>query len=99
MFTCDGPVIVDQRLDGVRQVDHLGVTVDLDVGVVEFVGKHRDAGPWCATDVCRFGPLWIAGDHDAAGVVDPTRHRGALQRAVRPKRNQHHAMSRPDEVQ
>src|SRR4029077_5318789 len=99
MFTCDGPVVVDQRLDCRRQVDPLGVTVDLDVGVVEFLGEHRDAGPWCATDVGRFGPPWIAGDHDAAGAVDPTRNRGALQRAVRAKRNEHHAMSRPNEAQ
>jgi hypothetical protein len=99
VFTGDGPVVVDQRLNGVRQLDHLGVAVDLHVGVIEFVGKHHHAGPRRATDVGRFGALRIAGDHNATGVVDPTGHRGALQRAVRAKCGEHHAMSRPDELQ
>jgi hypothetical protein len=71
MFAGDGPVIVDQRLHGARQVDHLGIAVDLHVGIMEFVGKHHDTGLRRAPDVGRFGALRIAGNHDAAGVVDP----------------------------
>jgi hypothetical protein len=54
VFAGDGPVVVDQRLNGVRQVDHLGVTVDLHVGVIEFVGQHHDAGKRGSTDIGRF---------------------------------------------
>jgi hypothetical protein len=88
-----------QRLNGIGQVDHLRIAVDLHVGIIEFVGEHHHAGARCAADIGRLGALWIARDHDAACVVDPSRDRGALQRAVRPKCGEHHAMSRPDERQ
>jgi hypothetical protein len=98
MLTRDGPVVVDQRLDGIGQLDDFGVTVDLDVRPVEFVRQHGDTGLRRSPDVGRLGALWITGDHDASRVVDAAGHRRALQRAVGPKCGEHHVMSRTNEL-
>src|ERR1700722_4686289 len=95
----DRAVIVDERFDRLRYVDHFGVPVDLHVGAVELVGEHDHACLRSAPDVGALGALGIARDHHPALFVDAAGHGRALQRAVRPKGGQHHPVSRPDEIE
>jgi hypothetical protein len=93
------PEVIHQRFHGIGQLDHLGVAVHLDIGPVEVVRQHGHARGGRATDVGRLGALRVAGDDDAAVVIDSAGHRRALQRPVGPERGEHHAMSRADEVE
>src|ERR1700730_6987613 len=44
VFTGDGAVVLDQRIERVGQVHHLRRAVDLDIGVAEVVRHHDHAG-------------------------------------------------------
>jgi hypothetical protein len=99
MLTGDGPVVVDQRLDRVGQVDHLGIAVNLHVGTIEFVREHHHTRVSVALHVGRLRALRITRYDNAAHFVYAARHRRALQRPVRAKRGEHHPMARSDEVE
>lgn len=98
MFTGHRAEVVHQGLDGLGQRNDLGRAVDLDVGAVELVAEHENAGARVATDVGGFGPLWVAGHHDAPVGVEAAGHRGGLQRSVGAERGEHHLVAWADEV-
>jgi len=99
MFARDRAVVVDERFDGIGHIDDLRIAIDLHVGAVELVRQHSDARAWITPQVGGLGTPRVTRDHDPALLVDPACHRRTLQRSIRSKRGEHHAMSRSDEFQ
>ena len=95
----DGAEVVDEGLDGVRQVDDLAVAVDLHPLAAEVVGQHEDADLRPAAGVRRLGALGVGRDDDASLLVDAAGDRRGLRPPVGALRHEHHRVARTDEVE
>jgi hypothetical protein len=99
VLAAEGAEVVDERLEGLGQVEHLAPSVDLHVRAVPVVGEHHEADPRVAARVGDLRPLRVGGDDEAALTVDAARHRRGLQAAVGAGRRQHDVVPLAAEVE
>ena len=89
VLTRDPPVVVDERLQRLREVQHLGLTVDLHVLAAPVVGLRAQRDPMVSPCVAGLRPARIRRDDDPAGRIDAARHRRQLGPSVGSSSGQH----------
>lgn len=82
VFTRGHPVVVDQRLHGVRQAYDLGLAVDLCPFAEEGIGEEAERHSGIAEQIAGLGRGLTRADDDPSLVVDRAEHRRRLGSAV-----------------
>ena len=99
MLAGDGAVVLDQPVERLGHVDHLGVAVDVDVRAVPVVGEHAERHPRVAAGVGGLRALGVGGEHDPPGGRRRRRTGRALRASVAPGGDEDGAVAGPDELQ
>jgi adenylyl-sulfate kinase len=97
VFAGDRPVVVDESVGGVGHVEHGGVAVDLDPGVVEPVAHHEHRHAGIAARIGGLGAARIAGDRQLSRRGHGAGDQAHLGSAVGAHGGQHPVMPAGDE--
>jgi hypothetical protein len=94
----DAPVVLDERVERLGHVEHLGGAVDLHERPVELVRQHQHGDVGIAPGVAGLGALGVGRDHDPPAIVEAARDRGRLWAPVGAGRDEHRPVPRAHEV-
>src|SRR5215218_11175928 len=98
MLAGDGAKVLDQAVDRLRQVEHLGFAIDLHPRAVPVVGKDEHRDLWVSLGVAALRPGRIGGDDDPTLRVDTAGDRRDLRAAVATGGGEQETVAGTDEV-